>query len=177
MSQKITDKNGTTFILDLNIGCALRIQEATGVNILADTSFISSKPGGMQAALPELEADPIRLALVLEAACPARVRGPKALEGDVPGELGSPRAWTSAYASLTEAICDFFPDRADRIRKMVSAIRQGRTKTDQANEAAVEAGKRLLDGIDVDAMVKKLIAQAEAASSTTGSESGNSPES
>ena len=57
---------------------------------------------------------------------------------------------------------------------MVGAIRQGRTKTDQANEAAVDAGKRLLDGIDVDAMVRKLIAQAEAASSTTGSESGNS---
>lgn len=176
MSQKITDKNGTTFILDLNIGCALRIQEATGVNILADTSFISSKPGGMQAALPELEADPIRLALVLEAACRPEYEARKLSKETFLANWDHP-SLDIAYNSLTEAICDFFPDRADRIRKMVGAIRQGRTKTDQANEAAVEAGQRLLDGIDVDAMVKKLIAKAEAASSTTGSASGNSQES
>lgn len=182
MAQNITDKGGRTFALDLNIGCAMRIQDATGLNLLADTVFVptdagaKTEPSGMAAALPRLESDPVLLCQVLWAAC-----GEEAAARNIDRTMFL-SAWDgpalkTAYRSLVAAVADFFPDRRERILKMTDAIELARGKQSAFQDKAVEAGRKMFEGIDVDAMVDKVLAEAQQRfdQATRGTASGSLP--
>jgi hypothetical protein len=175
MAQNLTDKAGRGWALDLTIGTAIRIQDQTGFNLLADTSFLADKPGGMAAALPQLEADPIALTRVLAAACEEEFTARNLTREQFLASWDGPSLKTG-YKTLCEAICDFFPDRAASIRRMLAAIESGREKTTAAQGAMTDAAAELLSRINVEEIIAQAMRQADAElSKTLGSGSGKMP--
>lgn len=174
MGQALTDKSGRTWALDLTLGTAIRIEKQSGFDLLSETSFFDEKPAGLMVVLPELERSPTKLAQVLVAACEPEIAARKLTPDQFLASWDGP-SLKKAYAAVVEAVCDFFPDRGDEIRKMSAALVEMRNKTTAAQLAAQNAIPEMLKNVDMEGVVNEMLRKAEAGLATLGRPSGTLP--
>jgi hypothetical protein len=174
MSQALIDKSGRSWSLDLMLGTAIRIEKQSGYDLLSDTSFFDEKPTGLMVILPELERSPTKLAQVLLAACEPEIAARKLTPDQFLASWDGP-SLKKAYSAVVEAVCDFFQDRGDEIRKLAQSLVEMRTKTTEAKLALQNAVPTMLQKVDVEAIVGQVLRQAEAELEILGKQSGTSP--
>jgi len=154
-----SDNTGRSWMLTVNVGAVKRVKALIGVDLL---EAVEGK------LIERLASDPVLLCDVVYALCKPQADQLNVSDEDF-GRSMAGDAIDNATSAMLEELVDFFPHR----RRALLAKAVGKFRT--LEQTVLTAAETRLDALDVDEMVKQMLAQHGGPSGTSPASSGATP--